>query len=238
MPEIVIAIDGYSSSGKSTMARALAAEIGYIYVDSGAMYRAVTLYALRHDMKRPDGSLDSEALVKALPLIEVGFAAAGPDGVQHTLLNGEDVEKEIRDMRVSEMVSPVAAVPDVRRRLVVLQQEFGREKGIVMDGRDIGTAVFPDAEMKIFVNASPEVRAKRRFKELIEKGVKANYDEVYANICERDRIDTTRKESPLRRAEDARLLDNDAMTPARQMEWLLSVFREITGGKSNCENGS
>ncbi len=230
MQKIVIAIDGYSSSGKSTMARALAKEIGYIYVDSGAMYRAVTLYALRHDMRLPDGSLDSAALVKALPLIAVGFAPAGADGVQHTLLNGEDVEKEIRDMRVSEMVSPVAAVPEVRRRLVALQQELGSGKGIVMDGRDIGTTVFPKAEMKVFVNASPEVRARRRFKELTGKGMPADYEEVYANICERDRIDTTRKESPLRRAADAYLLDNDNMTPAEQMTWLLDLYKKIIAG--------
>lgn len=231
MRKLVIAIDGFSSSGKSTMARALAKEIGYIYVDSGAMYRAVTLYALRNGMVMPDGSLDTQALVAALPNVNVSFAPAGADGVQHTLLNGEDVEKEIREMRVSEMVSPVAVIPEVRHRLVALQQEFGREKGIVMDGRDIGTTVFPRAEMKVFVNASAEERAGRRFKELQDKGVKADYDEVYANICERDHIDSTRKESPLRKAEDAVELDNDNMTPAEQMKWLHDLYIKIASAE-------
>ncbi|MBD5270072.1 MAG: (d)CMP kinase [Bacteroides sp.] len=231
MRKLVIAIDGFSSSGKSTMARALAKEIGYIYVDSGAMYRAVTLYALRNGMVMPDGSLDTQALVAALPNVNVSFAPAGADGVQHTLLNGEDVEKEIREMRVSEMVSPVAVIPEVRHRLVALQQEFGREKGIVMDGRDIGTTVFPRAEMKVFVNASAEERARRRFKELQDKGVKADYDEVYANICERDHIDSTRKESPLRKAEDAVELDNDNMTPAEQMKWLHDLYIKIASAE-------
>lgn len=231
MRKLVIAIDGFSSSGKSTMARALAKEIGYIYVDSGAMYRAVTLYALRNGMVMPDGSLDTQALVAALPNVNVSFAPAGADGVQHTLLNGEDVEKEIREMRVSEMVSPVAVIPEVRHRLVALQQEFGRENGIVMDGRDIGTTVFPRAEMKVFVNASAEERAGRRFKELQDKGVKADYDEVYANICERDHIDSTRKESPLRKAEDAVELDNDNMTPAEQMKWLHDLYIKIASAE-------
>ena len=231
MRKLVIAIDGFSSSGKSTMARALAKEIGYIYVDSGAMYRAVTLYALRNGMVMPDGSLDTQALVAALPNVNVSFAPAGADGVQHTLLNGEDVEKEIREMRVSEMVSPVAVIPEVRHRLVALQQEFGREKGIVMDGRDIGTTVFPRADMKVFVNASAEERARRRFKELQDKGVKADYDEVYANICERDHIDSTRKESPLRKAEDAVELDNDNMTPAEQMKWLHDLYIKIASAE-------
>lgn len=231
MRKLVIAIDGFSSSGKSTMARALAKEIGYIYVDSGAMYRAVTLYALRNGMVMPDGSLDTQALVAALPNVNVSFAPAGADGVQHTLLNGEDVEKEIREMRVSEMVSPVAVIPEVRHRLVALQQDFGREKGIVMDGRDIGTTVFPHAEMKVFVNASAEERARRRFKELQDKGVKADYDEVYANICERDHIDSTRKESPLRKAEDAVELDNDNMTTAEQMKWLHDLYIKIASAE-------
>lgn len=227
MRKIIIAIDGYSSSGKSTMARALAGEIGYVYVDSGAMYRAVTLYALRHGMVLSDGSIDRPALIAALPEIHIGFAPAREDGVQHTLLNGEDVETEIRDMRVSELVSPVAVIPEVRHRLVAIQQEFGATKGIVMDGRDIGTTVFPEAEMKVFVNASAEVRAKRRYKELLAKGVKADYDEVYSNICERDYIDSHREESPLCKADDARLLDNDNMAPADQMRWLLDLYGEI-----------
>ena len=227
MRNLVIAIDGFSSSGKSTMARALAKDIGYIYVDSGAMYRAVTLYALRHGMVSVDNKLDVKALVDALPSIQIAFAPAGIDGVQHTLLNGEDVEKEIRDMKVSEMVSPVAVIPEVRERLVALQQEFGRSKGIVMDGRDIGTTVFPDAEMKVFVNASPEERARRRFKELQDKGTPADFKEVYENICERDRIDSTRAVSPLRKASDAVELDNDNMTQEEQMQWLLNLYHKI-----------
>lgn len=227
MKKIIVAIDGYSSSGKSTMARQLAREVGYLYVDSGAMYRAVTLYALRHAMAVAGKGVDTEALVNALTDIHVSFRLS-PDGTQHTVLNGEDVERGIRGMEVSEMVSPVAVIPEVRRHLVKLQQSYGSDKGIVMDGRDIGTTVFPDAELKVFVNASPEERARRRVRELEQKGEKVDYAEVYANICERDRIDTTRKESPLRKAPDAIELDNDKMTHAQQMEWLLERFRERT----------
>lgn len=227
MKKITIAIDGYSSSGKSTMARQLAKEIGYLYVDSGAMYRAVTLYALRNRLVA-DGKVDAGALASSLPEISISFSLQ-PDGSQHTILNGEDVENLIRGMEVSEMVSPVAVIPEVRHHLVSLQQSYGKDKGIVMDGRDIGSTVFPDAEMKVFVEASPEVRAQRRVLELREKGEKVNYDEVYANICERDRIDTTRKESPLRKADDALVLDNDHLTRQQQMEWLLERFHEIAG---------
>ena len=227
MKKITIAIDGYSSSGKSTMARQLAKEIGYLYVDSGAMYRAVTLYALRNRLVA-DGKVDAGALASSLPEISISFSLQ-PDGSQHTILNGEDVESLIRGMEVSEMVSPVAVIPEVRHHLVSLQQSYGKDKGIVMDGRDIGSTVFPDAEMKVFVEASPEVRAQRRVLELREKGEKVYYDEVYANICERDRIDTTRKESPLRKADDALVLDNDHLTRQQQMEWLLERFHEIAG---------
>lgn len=227
MNRIIVAIDGYSSSGKSTMARQLAKEVGYVYVDSGAMYRAVTLYALRNGMAELGKGVDADALTKRLSDIDIAFKP-GDDGKQHTYLNGEDVEGQIRGMEVSEMVSPVAAIPEVRRRLVLLQQEYGKQGGIVMDGRDIGTTVFPNAQLKVFVNASAEERARRRVKELAEKGADVNYDEVYANICERDRIDTTRKESPLRRADDAILLDNDKMTHKEQMDWLLERFREHT----------
>jgi len=224
MKKIIVAIDGYSSSGKSTMARALAARVGYIYVDSGAMYRAVTLYAMRQGMIGPGKKVDTARLTAALPSIHISFAPAGTDGVQHTLLNGEDVEREIRDMQVSENVSPVAVIPEVRQRLVALQQEFGERKGIVMDGRDIGTTVFPDAGLKVFVCASPEERARRRLKELTEKGEKVTYQEVYDNVVERDRIDTSREISPLRKADDAIELDNGAMTREEQMEWLLKQF--------------
>lgn len=207
------------------MARALARRVGYVYVDSGAMYRAVTLFALRNGLIE-DGKVNRDELVNALDDIHISFAPAGADGVQHTLLNGEDVEREIRDMKVSSMVSPVAEIPEVRRRLTAIQKEFGLHKGIVMDGRDIGTSVFPDAEMKVFVNASAEERARRRFRELEEKGEKADFDQVYQNIRERDHIDTTREVSPLRRADDAVELDNGEMTPAQQMEWLIRLFAE------------
>lgn len=226
MKKITIAIDGFSSSGKSTMAKQLAKEIKYVYVDSGAMYRAATLFAIRHGMTdEANKKVDREALVKSLRDISITFALQ-PDGSQHTILNGEDVEKEIRGMRVSGMVSPVAVIPEVRHYLVGLQQQYGKGKGIVMDGRDIGTTVFPDAEMKVFVNASPEVRAQRRYDELIEKGTPADFEEVLANIKERDHIDSTREESPLRKAEDAFVLDNDHLTREEQIKVLLNLFSE------------
>ncbi len=227
MGKIIIAIDGYSSSGKSTMARQLASKIGYVYVDSGAMYRAVTLYAIRNGLATPASGVDAVALVKGLPQISISFAVQ-PDGSQHTLLNGEDVEKEIRGMEVSNLVSPVAVIPEVRHRLVALQQEYGREKGIVMDGRDIGTTVFPKAEMKVFVEASPEVRARRRQLELEQKGTPVSYEEVLANVTERDHIDTTRKESPLRKADDAFVLCNDNLTMDQQLDILVDRFNKIT----------
>jgi cytidylate kinase len=224
-PKIVIAIDGYSSSGKSTMAKKLAQRIGYIYVDSGAMYRAVTLYAIRKGLTA-GGVLDNAGLVAVLPEIEIAFQPQ-PDGKSaHTLLNGEDVEKEIRGMAVADMVSPVAAVPEVRHFLVKQQQLMGNDKGIVMDGRDIGTTVFPDAEMKVFVDASAEVRATRRYKELQEKGDNVDYASVLANIQERDHIDRTRKESPLRCADDAIVLNNDHMTCEQQEEFLVDLYNK------------
>lgn len=223
--KIIIAVDGYSSSGKSSMARALASAVGYRYIDSGAMYRAVTLWAMRHGMVDA-GSVDVGALIKALPEININFRP-NSDGTQSTMLNGEDVENEIRRMEVSNNVSQVAVIPEVRRRLVALQQDFGREKGIVMDGRDIGTTVFPDAEMKVFVSASPRTRAERRYKELMDKGVPATFDEVLANVVKRDHIDETREESPLRKADDAAVLDNSEMSVEEQNEWLLSLFNSI-----------
>lgn len=223
--KIIVAIDGFSSSGKSTMARRLAAAVGYRYVDSGAMYRAVALYGLEHGLVTPEGDVDAAALVAALPHINIDFEIQ-PDGSQHTMLNGRDVEQDIRHLRVSNVVSPVAAIPEVRHRLVALQQNFGAQKGIVMDGRDIGTTVFPDAELKIYVNASAETRAQRRFKELVEKGSQVTYQEVLANVVNRDHIDRTREESPLRRADDAIDLDNSAMTLDEQDNWLLSQFEK------------
>lgn len=221
--KIIIAIDGYSSSGKSTMARQLAATIGYRYIDSGAMYRAVTLWAMRHGLIGADLQPDTEALSARLGEIHVDFRV-NPDGSQNTLLNGEDVEREIRTLEVSERVSPVAAIGAVRRALTAMQREMGEAKGIVMDGRDIGTAVFPDAELKVFVDASAECRAERRYKELTAKGEKVTYEEVLNNVRTRDHIDETREESPLRRAEDAVILDNSAMTTAEQDEILMGLY--------------
>ena len=226
---IIVAIDGYSSSGKSTMARRLAAAVGYRYIDSGAMYRAVTLYALDHGMIDGNGQPDVEKLVAALPDIHIDFKPQA-DGTQHTMLNGKDVESEIRQLRVSNAVSPVAAIPSVRKALVAMQKALGESRGIVMDGRDIGTVVFPDAELKIFVDASAETRAKRRYKELLEKGSQVNYDDVLANVVERDRIDSTRAESPLRRADDAIAIDNSDMTLEQQDAWLLDKFNKACEG--------
>lgn len=221
--KITIAIDGYSSSGKSTMAKHLASEIGYRYIDSGAMYRAVTLFAMRHNMIDSNGAIDTEALIKALPAIRIDFRPT--DGGQITLLNDEDVEKEIRSLAVSSHVSEIAAIPSVRHALVAMQQAFGREGGIVMDGRDIGTTVFPNSELKIFVNASAETRAQRRLAEMLEKGANVSFEEVLANVVHRDHIDETREESPLRKADDALLLDNSTMSPEEQNSLLMEMFR-------------
>lgn len=223
--KIIIAVDGFSSSGKSTMARRLAAVVGYRYIDSGAMYRAVTLYALDHGMIDDEGTPDTTAIIAALPQIHIDFSVQ-PGGSQHTMLNGTDVEKEIRRLRVSNAVSPVAAIPEVRHALVAMQKRMGESRGIVMDGRDIGTVVFPDAELKIFVNASAETRARRRFKELVEGGSQVSYEDVLANVVHRDHIDTTRAESPLRCADDAIALDNSAMNLEEQDAWLLDKFNK------------
>ena len=223
---IIIAIDGFSSCGKSTMAKDLAREIGYIYVDTGAMYRSVTLYALRHGMFRADGSIDTGALEAAMPEIRITFKLIKETGRPDTYLNGELVEKDIRTMEVSSKVSPIAALPFVRKALVEQQQMMGREKGIVMDGRDIGTAVFPDAELKVFVTASAEVRAQRRYDELKAKGMEADYASILKNVEERDYIDSHREVSPLRKADDAVELDNSHMTIAEQKQWLREKFEE------------
>ena len=225
--KIIIAVDGFSSSGKSTMARRLAAAVGYRYIDSGAMYRAVTLYALDNGMIDPEGRPDTAAIIAALPEIHIDFAVQ-PGDSQHTMLNGTDVETEIRRLRVSNAVSPVAAIPEVRHALVAMQKQMGESRGIAMDGRDIGTVVFPDAELKIFVDASAETRARRRFKELVEGGSQVSYEDVLANVVHRDHIDTTRAESPLRRADDAIALDNSDMTLDEQDAWLLDKFNKAT----------
>lgn len=224
--KITIAIDGYSSCGKSTMAKDLAKEIGYIYVDTGAMYRSVTLYAMRHGMFQTDGTVDAAALEKAMPEINISFRLNADTGRPDTCLNGEVVEQEIRSLEVSQHVSPVAALGFVRQALVSQQQAMGKEKGIVMDGRDIGTVVFPDAELKVFVTASAEVRARRRFDELQAKGMPADFDDILKNVEQRDYIDTHREVSPLKKADDALVLDNSNMTIAEQKEWLMQRFRE------------
>lgn len=226
---ITIAIDGFSSSGKSTMAKKLAKTIGYAYIDTGAMYRAVTLYCLRNGLFDGD-RLDTERLEAALPDINITFGVDA-DGKTQTMLNGEVVEQEIRRMEVSSKVSIVAAVGSVRRALVKQQQAMGKQKGIVMDGRDIGTVVFPDAEMKVYVDASPETRARRRYEELRAKGDSVTYEDVLANVSERDRIDTTRAESPLRKADDAVVLDNSNMTIAEQNKWLLDLYNKLSSAE-------
>lgn len=226
MKKITIAIDGHSSCGKSTMAKDLAREVGYIYVDTGAMYRSVTLYALRHGLFHEDGSVRTAELEQAMPDIRISFQLNPETGRPDTYLNGECVEQEIRSLEVSAHVSPIAAVGFVRRALVAQQQQMGQDKGVVMDGRDIGTVVFPDAELKVFVTASPEVRAQRRFDELQAKGMPADYEDILKNVQERDYIDSHREESPLRQADDALLLDNSNMTIPEQKAWLLDRFRE------------
>lgn len=224
---IIIAIDGHSSCGKSTMAKDLAKEIGYIYVDTGAMYRAVTLYSIQNKMWQ-GSALDEEALRCAMPNIKVGFKYYPEEGRSHTLLNGQDVEKEIRTMEVSGKVSPIATIPFVREAMVAQQQSFGLDKGIVMDGRDVGTTVFPNAELKIFVTADPEVRAQRRLDEIRAKGDSTTtFEEVLKNLNERDYIDSHREISPLRQAEDALVLDNSHMSIPEQKAWLIDRFNSI-----------
>ena len=228
MKPIIIAIAGFSSCGKSTMAKDLARSVGYIYVDTGAMYRAVTLYAMRHNMFNADGTVKVDDLEKAMADIHISFELNGKTGRNDTFLNGEDVEDDIRSMAVAGHVSPIAAVPFVRKAMVVQQQAMGTKKGIVMDGRDIGTTVFPEAELKIFVTASPMVRAERRYAELKGKGLKVNFNDILKNVEERDYIDTHREVSPLRKADDAIELDNSNMTIEEQREWLLENFRLAT----------
>lgn len=225
MKKITIAIDGYSSCGKSTMAKDLARSIGYVYIDTGAMYRAVTLYAMRHGIIH-SGSIDADKLQAEMGNINISFKLNTETGMPDTYLNGELVEREIRTLEVSNNVSPIATLAFVRAAMVCQQQAMGKEKGIVMDGRDIGTTVFPDAELKIFVTASPEVRAQRRYDELKSKGMPAEYNDILANVKERDYIDSHREVSPLRQAEDAVVLDNSHMTIPEQKEWLLAKFKE------------
>lgn len=229
MRKITIAIDGYSSCGKSTMAKDLAREIGYIYVDTGAMYRSVTLFAMRNSLFDEDGSIKTDELKDRMGEINISFKLNSETGRPDTYLNGELVEKEIRTMEVSANVSKIAALPFVREALVAQQQAMGKEKGIIMDGRDIGTVVFPDAELKIFVTASAEVRAQRRYDELKAKGMPADFDDILKNVKERDYIDSHRETSPLRKADDALELDNSNMTIEEQKAWLMARYQERAG---------
>lgn len=225
MKKITIAIDGHSSCGKSTMAKDLAREVGYIYVDTGAMYRCVTLFAMRNGLFTANG-IDEARLRSMMGDIHISFKFNAEAGRPDTYLNGELVEKEIRSMEVSSHVSPIATLDFVREAMVAQQQQMGQGGGVVMDGRDIGTVVFPNAELKIFVTASAEVRAQRRYDELKEKGMEADYEDILKNVQERDYIDSHREVSPLRQAEDAILLDNSHMTIAEQKQWLMEQFEK------------
>lgn len=227
MKKITIAIDGYSSCGKSTMAKDLAKKIGYIYVDTGAMYRSVTFYALRNHLFNADSSIKEEELKAQMDKIKISFQLNKATGRPDTYLNGENIETEIRTMEVSSHVSIIAALPFVRTALVEQQQQMGAEKGIVMDGRDIGTVVFPHAELKVFVTASAEVRAQRRYDELKGKGMDADFNEILKNVQERDYIDTHRETSPLRKADDAIELDNSNLTITEQQQWLYNQYCKV-----------
>lgn len=234
MKKIIVAIDGHSSCGKSTMAKSLAAQVGYIYVDTGAMYRAVTLFAMRQGLFDAQGQPDAARLEALVPEIEVSFRLDPDTHLPLVCLNGEVVEEEVRTLEVSSHVSAIAALPFVREALTRQQQRMGEEKGIVMDGRDIGTVVFPQAELKVFVTASAEVRAQRRFLELTAKGQTVAFEDILRNVQERDYIDSHREVAPLRQADDALVLDNSEMTREEQMQWLLDRFEERTGASASC----
>jgi cytidylate kinase len=230
MKKITIAIDGYSSTGKSTVAKQLADYLGYVYVDSGAMYRAVTLYAMQHGIISKN-HFDVEKLKESLSLIDLKFKKEAVWNKAHIFLNGNDVEDQIRNLEVSEFVSPIAAIHEVRIKLVAQQQQMGLEKGVVMDGRDIGTVVFPNAELKIFMNASAEERAQRRYKELVARGDDIQFSDVLKNIQERDHIDTTRDDSPLRKASDAIEIDNSDMNLEDQFHIVLQLAKDRIAGR-------
>lgn len=223
--KITIAIDGHSSCGKSTLAKSLARELGYIYIDSGAMYRAVTLYALRMGWI-VNGQPDRQKVISGLKDIFITFQWDNKTEKNTTFLNGENIEEEIRQLAVSQNVSPISTIAEVRTEMVKQQRENGKNKGIVMDGRDIGTVVFPDAELKIFMTASPEIRSQRRYLELKEKGLDVDYDEILQNVEERDTIDSGREVSPLRKADDALVLDNSHLTREEQLQWSLNKVEE------------
>lgn len=229
--KITIAIDGYSSTGKSTVAKQLASHLNYIYVDTGAMYRAVTLYALNNNIIS-ETVFDKEKLINELDNIEITFKYNETKGFAEVLLNSINVEHQIRTLKVSNFVSPIATVSEVRKKLVSQQQRLGKDKGVVMDGRDIGTVVFPDADLKLFMTASAEERAQRRYKELIERGDAVNYEDIYNNVVERDLIDTTRKDSPLVKAKDAIEIDNSQLTLDGQFHTILQLVKDKLAGRS------
>jgi len=223
---LVIAVDGFSSCGKSTFAKRIASELGILYVDSGAMYRAVTLWAIDNESIK-DGEPVSNRIIENLDKINIEFRGGENGREAQLFLNGKDSEQKIRSMEVSSMVSPVSKIPEVRYRMVELQRNMSENRSVVMDGRDIGSVVFPDADIKIFMTASPEIRAERRFKELKEKGQEADFTEVFNNINERDHIDQNREVSPLIKADDAFILDNSHMIPDEQMEWFYETFNDF-----------
>ena len=224
--KIIVAVDGHSSCGKSTLSKQLAQKLKYNYIDTGAMYRAVTLYALRNKLIH-NGVVNTQELINQLPNIKITFIYNEAEQKSDTFMNGENVEKEIRELEVSNNVSPIATIKEVRQAMVKLQQYMGKDKGIVMDGRDIGTVVFPGAELKLFMTASPEVRAQRRYEELTTKGSSVSFEEILKNIQERDHIDSTRKESPLKQAEGAVVLDNSNLSREEQLNWVLQKVDEV-----------
>jgi len=226
--DLVIAIDGHSSGGKSSYAKTIAKELGITYVDSGAMYRAVTLYAMENNLIR-DGIIDEQEIVRQLDSISIEIIFNPEKARYETWMNGKNIEDDIRTVTVSSYVSPVSKIREIRETLVDLQREMARDKGVVMDGRDIGTVVFPDADIKIYLTAKPEIRAQRRYDELKEKGMDASYDEIHENIMDRDHQDSTRDISPLKKAEDAIELDNSSMTPDEQMVWFMDLLEKKFG---------
>lgn len=223
---IIIAIDGYSSTGKSTFAKLIAAKLGYIYIDTGALYRAVTLSAIDHRIISENNTIDNSALEKLLEKTVIEFRTTGENGKSETYLNGKNVESQIRRLEVSNKVSYIAAIPAVRNFVDSMLKCYGEKKGVVMDGRDIGTAVFPNAELKIFMTADPQIRAERRLQEMIQKGENPDRDEVLKNLLERDYIDTHREVAPLTQAKDAIVLDNSHMTLDEQMNWILDILHK------------
>ena len=228
--KIIIAIDGHSSCGKSTFAKSIAARLGYIFIDTGAMYRAVTLYALEHGAIN-SGIVDEERVVSMLNDINIDFRFNPQRGASDIYVNGDLVEGKIRTIEVSNCVSAVSSIGDVRSKLVAMQQQMGKKRGVVMDGRDIGTVVFPEAELKIYMTADAMVRAERRYKELTAKGDRVTLEEIYENVVSRDKADMTRAISPLRKADDAIVLDNSSMTVDEQMVWFMERFNEVVSGK-------